>query len=99
MVLLAKPISGDRFTCEGVDLLHSTALSSLDFHKSIQDSHYVVEYPYDYLRMIEKLNKKWQDKEMARLAVLITFLEPISTRNTKVTMKKRLGGDLSDVKR
>lgn len=34
-----KPRSGDRFTRDGVDLLHSTTLSLLDFHKSIQDSH------------------------------------------------------------
>lgn len=59
VVMLAKPTSGDRFTRRGVDLLHSTALSSLDFHKSIQDSHRAEEYTCDYSRMMEKLNKKW----------------------------------------
>lgn len=32
---LIKPGSGDRFTRGGLNLLHFTALSSLDFHKSI----------------------------------------------------------------
>lgn len=60
---LIKPASGDRFTRGGVDLLHSTALSSLDFHKSIQDSHHAEEYARGYSRTMEKLNKKWQEKE------------------------------------
>lgn len=53
-----KPASEDRFTRGGVDLLHSTAFSSLDFHKFIQDSHRAEEYARDYSRMMEKLNKK-----------------------------------------
>ena len=88
---LIKPSSGDRFTRDGVDLLHSTALSSLDFYKSIQDSHRAEEYARDYSRMMEKLNKKWQEKEMARPMVPTTFSEPISTGNTKASMKKKTG--------
>ena len=88
---LIKPSSGDRFTRDGVDLLHSTALSSLDFHKSIQNSHRAEEYARDYSRMMEKLNKKWQEKEMARPMVPTTFSEPISTGNTKASMKKKTG--------
>lgn len=85
---LIKPVSGDRFKRGGVDLLHSTALSSLDFHKSIQDSHCAKRCARDYSRMMEKPNKKWQEKEKA---VPTTFSEPIFTGNTKTSMKKKTG--------
>lgn len=94
---LIKSASGDRFTRGGVDLLHSTALSSLDFLKSIQDSHRAEEYARDYSRMMEKLYKKWQGKELARPMVPTTFSEPISTGNTKASMKRNPGGVLLGV--
>lgn len=81
--------SGDRFTRDGVDLLHSTPINSLDFHKSIQDSHRGKEYARDYSWMMEKLNKKWQEKEMAGPMVPTTFSEPISIGKTKACMKKK----------
>lgn len=83
--------SGDRFQQDGADLLQSTALQSLDFHKSISDAHRTEEYARDYSRVMEKLNKKWQEKEFARPSVPTTFLDPLPTGNTKSTMKKKSG--------
>lgn len=50
--------SGDRFTRSGLDLLEYTAHQSLDFHKTIQDSHRPEEYPCDYSRIRAKLNRE-----------------------------------------
>ena len=67
------PHSGDWFQRDGADLLQSTAIQSLDFHKSISDAHRAEEYARDYSRVMEKLNKKWQEKEFARPSVPTTF--------------------------
>ncbi|MCJ1347058.1 hypothetical protein MMC31_005279, partial [Peltigera leucophlebia] len=64
---LIKPASGDRFTRGGVDPLHSTALSSLDFHKSIQDSHRAEEYaPAEQEEAIKRRTKRRESIERAR---------------------------------
>lgn len=99
VVALVKPINRDRFTRSSKDLLHSVALSSLDFHESIQDSHCVEEYARNCSHITEKLNKKWQKKEMAQLMVSTPCLEPNSIGNIKASMKKKLGGDLLGAKR
>ena len=62
-------LSGDRFTRSGPDLLEHTAHQFLDFRKTIQDSHRAEEYARDYSRIMAKLNKKWQDKELTRLFI------------------------------
>ncbi len=49
--------NGDRFQGDSADLLQSTALQSLDFHKSIFDAHCAEEYARDYSQVMEKLNK------------------------------------------
>lgn len=85
------PHSGNQFQRDGIDLFQSTALQSLDFHKSISDAHRIEEYARNYSRVIKNLNKKWQDKEFARPSVLITFLDPLPTGNFKSTMKKKSG--------
>lgn len=85
------PHSGDRFQRDGTDLLQSTTIQSLDFHKSISDAHRAEEYARDYLRVMEKLNKKWQEKEFAHPSVPTTFLDPLPTGSTKSTMKKKSG--------
>lgn len=81
--------NGDRFQRDSADLLQSTALQSLDFHKSIFDAHCAEEYARDYSQVMEKLNKKWQEKEFARPSVPTTFLDPLPTGNTKSTMKRK----------
>ena len=85
------PHSGDRFQRDGADLLQSTTMQSLDFHKSISDVHSGEEYARDHSQVMEKLNKKWQEKEFAHPSVPITFLDPLPTGNTKSTMKKKIG--------
>ena len=87
----STPHSGDRFQQDGADLLQSTAMQSLDFHKSISDAHRAEEHARDYSRVMEKLNKKWQEKEFACPSVPTTFLDPLPTGNTKSTMKKKYG--------
>lgn len=64
---------GDRFERGGIDLLEYTAHQSLDFHKTIQDSHRAEEYAQDYSRLMGKLNNKWQEKELARLSIEHNF--------------------------
>lgn len=85
------PHSGDRFQRDGANPLQSTAIQSLNFHKSISDAHRAEEYACDYSRVMEKLNKKWQEKEFARPSMPATFLDPLPTGNTKSTMKKKSG--------
>ena len=98
MVILAKLTSGERFTQDVINLLHSTAFNSLDFHKFIQDFYCAEEYTYDYSYMIKKLNKIWQDKEMTWQVMHITFLEPISSRKQRLLWNKRLDDNLSNAK-
>lgn len=69
--------SGDRFCRGGVDLLHSAAYDVIDFHKSIANAHRKEEYTYDYTQVMEKLNKKWKEKELARLSIPTTFPDKI----------------------
>lgn len=40
---------------------------------------------------MEKLNKKWKEKELAQLMVPTTFSELIFTGNTKASIKKKTG--------
>ena len=61
------------------DLLEHTAHQSLDFHKTIQNSHREEEYARDCWRIMAKLNKKWQDKELAQASVPTSFPDPISS--------------------
>lgn len=82
---------GDRFSRSGLDLLEHTAYQSLDFHKTIQDSHRAEEYARDYSRIMAKLNKKWQDKEPARASIPPSFPDPIPSENLDPRFKKGKG--------
>lgn len=62
--IFIKSANRNRFIHGSVDLLHFIALRLLDFHKSIRDFHHAKEYTRDYSQMIEKINKKWQEKEL-----------------------------------
>lgn len=79
--------SGDRSNRGGVDLLHSAAYQAIDFHKSIADIHRGEEYARDYIRVMEKLNKKWKEKELARHSLPTTFPDEIRA-NENLTYKK-----------
>lgn len=79
--------SGDRYHREGVDLLHSAAYQAIEFHKSIADIHRGEEYARDYTRVMEKLNKKWKEKELARPSLPTTFPDEIRA-NENLTYKK-----------
>ena len=83
--------SGDRFERGGIDLLEYTAHQSLDFHKKIQDSHRAEEYARDYSCLMGKLNKKWQEKELARLLISITFPDPLPSSHSDRKFKKEKG--------
>lgn len=83
--------SGDRFTRSGLDLLEHTAHQSLDFHKSIQDSHRAEEYARDYSRIMAKLNKKWQDKELVRPSIPTSFPDPLPSEQSDAKFKKGKG--------
>ncbi|WP_375467270.1 hypothetical protein [uncultured Nostoc sp.] len=80
--------SGDRFERGGIDLLEYTAHQSLDFHKTIQDSHRAEEYARDYSRLIRKLNKKWQEKELVRPLIPITLADPLPSSHSDPKFKK-----------
>lgn len=84
--------SGNRFRRGGVDLLHSAAYEAIDFHKSIADTHRGEEYARDYTRVMEKLNKKWEEKELARPSLPTTFPDEIRPNEILVT-KKEEGDD------
>ena len=83
--------SSDRFIRSGLDLLEHTAHQSLDFHKTIQDSHRAEEYARDYSRIVAKLNKKWQDKELARPSIPTSFPDPLSSEQSDPRFKKGKG--------
>ena len=83
--------SGDGFTRSGLDLLQHTAHQSLDFHKTIQDSHQAGEYARDYSRIMAKLNKKWQDKELARPFIPTSFSDPLPSNRSDPRFKKGKG--------
>ena len=80
---------GDRFERGDVDLLEYTAHQSLDFHKTIQDSNCAEEYAQDYSRLMGKLNKKWQEKELACPSIPITFPDPLPSSHSDSKFKKR----------
>lgn len=83
--------SGDRFTRSGLDWLEHTAHQSLDFHKTTQDSHRAEEYARDYSRIIAKLNKKWQGKELARPLIPTTFPDPLPSDHSDPRFKNGKG--------
>lgn len=83
--------SGDRFSRSGLDLLEHTAYQSLDFHKTIQDSHRAEEYARDYSRIMAKLNKEWQDKELARASIPTSFPDPILSEKSDSRFKRGKG--------
>ena len=82
---------GDRFERGGIDLLEYTAHQSLDFHKTIQDSHRAEEYARDYSRLMGKLNQKWQEKKLARPSIPTTFPDPFPSSHSDPKFKKGKG--------
>lgn len=64
---------------------------SLDFHKTIQDSHYIDEYAQDYSHLMGKLNKKWYQKELVHLFIPITFPDPLLSTHSNSKFKKGKG--------
>lgn len=83
--------SGDRFTQSGLDLLEHTAHPSLNFHKTIQGSYCAEEYARDYSRIMAKLNKKWQDKELARPLIPTPFPDLLPSEQSDLRFKKGKG--------
>lgn len=79
--------SEDRFHRGDINLLHSAAYKAINFHKFIADTHRREEYARDYTRVMEKLNKKWKEKELARPFVPTTFPDKIRL-NENFTYKK-----------
>lgn len=82
---------GDRFERGGIDLLEYRAHQSLDFHKTIQDSHCAEEYARDYSRLMGKLKKKWQEKELARPSIPTAFPDPLPSSHSDPKFKKGKG--------
>ena len=72
-------------------MLEYTAHQSLDFHKTIQDSHRAEEYACNYSRIMAKLNKKWQDKELARPLIPTSFSNPLPSEHSDPRFKKGKG--------
>ena len=79
--------SGDRFCRGSVDLLHSVAYEAIDFYKSIANAHRREEYACDYTRVMEKLNKKWKEKELAQPSIPTTFPDKIWPNENPVYKK------------
>ncbi len=71
-----------------LDLLEYTVYQSLDFHKTIQDSHRAEEYARDYSPIMAKLNKKWQEKEPARPSIPTSFPDPLPSGHSHPRFKK-----------
>ena len=70
-----------------MDLLHSAAYEAIDFHKSINDAHRGEEHARDYMRVMEKLNKKWKEKELVRPSILTTFPDEIRPNKNLIYKK------------
>ena len=81
----AKP--GNRYQRRGADLLLSIAHDALDFHKSIADAHRTEEYARDCTRIMGKLNKQWEKKELARSYIPTTFPDEIRPKDNLVWKK------------
>ena len=81
--------SGDKFRRGGVDLLHAAAHQSIDFHKSIENTHRGEEFARGFAEMTAKYTKKWQEKEQARSFIPTTFPDEIRPKDN---LKYKKGG-------
>ena len=62
-------------------MLHAAAHQSIDFHKSIENVHRREGYAREFAKFTAIFNKKWQDKELGRPFIPITFPDEIRPKD------------------